>query len=244
MHITRKGGCAIAAALFVLSCKLLRRGEGDKDKDFPVDTTTPPPTVAATAPSADPIASGTPSAGVADIVDAAVIDPRIAARNQALREAAEFGMIGMLGGDGGDTAPWGGGGTGGTIGLGNIGTLGGSSLTDGGRRRSPSIRQGTTSVNGRLPPEVIQRIVRQNFGRFRLCYENGLRSNPVLQGRISVTFVIARDGSITSVKDGGSDMPDTGVVQCVVRGFGNLSFPQPEAGIVTVTFPLIFNPAS
>ena len=40
---------------------------------------------------------------------------------------------------------------------------------------------GATSVSGRLPPEVIQRIVRQNFGRFRLCYENGLRSNPNLR---------------------------------------------------------------
>ena len=29
-----------------------------------------------------------------------------------------------------------------------------------------------------MTPEVIQRIVRQNYGRFRLCYENGLRNNP------------------------------------------------------------------
>jgi hypothetical protein len=229
--------------LLLVGCKLLHRGGDDKDKDFPVDTTTPPPTVAATAPSLDPAASAVPSAvaSALDIVDAAAIDPRIAARNQALHEAAEFGMIGIIG-DASDTAPWG---PGGTIGLGNIGTLGGSRLTagDAGRTRSASIRQGAITVNGRLPPEVIQRIVRQNFGRFRLCYENGLRSNPALQGRVSVTFVIARDGSISSAKDGGSDLPDTGVVQCVVRGFGNLSFPQPEAGIVTVTFPLIFNPS-
>jgi hypothetical protein len=37
-------------------------------------------------------------------------------------------------------------------------------------------------------------------------------------------------------------MPDQAVVGCVVRGFGNLSFPQPEGGIVTVVYPLIFNP--
>ena len=54
------------------------------------------------------------------------------------------------------------------------------------RRRAPGQGaegpQGATQVNGRLPPEVIQRIVRQNFGRFRLCYENGLRNNPNLAG--------------------------------------------------------------
>ena len=42
--------------------------------------------------------------------------------------------------------------------------------------------------------------------------------------------------------DGGSDIPDANVVQCVTRGFTNLSFPQPEGGIVTVVYPIIFNP--
>jgi hypothetical protein len=225
-------------------------------------------------------------------------DPHIA-RQAALREAAEFGMIGLLNtGAGGDpnapTAPWGreeslgndpmsargnmwgdaigdsfgagglglsgvgegGGGRGEGIGLGNIGTIGHGAGTGNGQgfgsghgrlggshqTRSPSIRQGATQVNGRLPPEVIQRIVRQNFGRFRLCYENGLRTNPNLQGRVAVKFVIDRAGSVSTASDGGSDLPDQGVVSCVVRGFGNLSFPQPEGGIVTVVYPIIFNP--
>ena len=37
-------------------------------------------------------------------------------------------------------------------------------------------------------------------------------------------------------------MPDRASVACVVRGFGNLSFPQPEGGIVTVVYPIIFSP--
>ena len=84
--------------------------------------------------------------------------------------------------------------------------------------------------------------MRQNFGRFRLCYENGLRTNPNLQGRVAVKFVIDRSGAVGMTADGGSDIPDSGVVQCVVRGFGNLSFPQPEGGMVTVVYPIMFNP--
>ncbi len=225
-------------------------------------------------------------------------DPHIA-RQAALREAADFGMIGLINvGAGGDpnapTAPWGredslgndplsargnmwgdaigdafgagglglsgvgegGGGRGEGIGLGNIGTLGHGAGTGTGQgfgnghgrlggahqTKSPSLRQGTTQVNGRLPPEVIQRIVRQNFGRFKLCYENGLRTNPNLQGRVAVKFVIDRTGAVSTAQDGGSDLPDQGVVSCVVRGFGNLSFPQPEGGIVTVVYPILFNP--
>jgi hypothetical protein len=108
--------------------------------------------------------------------------------------------------------------------------------------RGPQVRMGAVSISGRLPPEVIQRIVRQNFGRFRLCYEAGLRNNPNLQGRVAVRFVIGRDGAVSNISNGGSDLPDGGVVRCIVRAFEGLSFPQPEGGIVTAVYPIMLSP--
>jgi hypothetical protein len=144
------------------------------------------------------------------------------------------------------------------IGLGSIGTLNhGSGLGDGdgfgkghghlGRphhAHPPTVRVSNPVVSGRIAPEVIQRIVRQNFGRFRLCYENGLRGNPNLAGRVGVRFVIGRDGAVSNVGNGGSDLPDASVVSCVARAFYGLSFPQPENGIVTVTYPIVFTPGA
>ena len=106
------------------------------------------------------------------------------------------------------------------------------------------MRTGTPMTSGRLPPEVIQRVVRQNYGRFKGCYENGLRNNPSLAGRVAVRFVIGHDGDVSSVANGGSDLPDAGVVSCVTRAFYGLSFPHPENGIVTVTYPIVFSPAN
>jgi hypothetical protein len=147
----------------------------------------------------------------------------------------------------------GGGGPGDGIGVGAIGTVG-HDLTGGfGSRRplrahqatSPSVvRLGVSSSSGHLPPEVIQRVVRQNYGRFKGCYETGLRGNPSLQGRVGVRFVIGHDGEVSNVADGGSDLPDAGVVSCVTRAFYGLSFPHPETGIVTVTYPIVFSPAN
>jgi len=142
-------------------------------------------------------------------------------------------------------------GTIGHIGGGGVGFSGGSHDFAGTHRtRAPVLRCASsssdacaTTVNGRLPPEIVQRVVRQNFGRFRRCYEDGLHGNPSLEGRVAVKFVIARDGSVMTSQDGGSDLADDGVRQCVVRSFGTLSFPKPEGGIVTVVYPIVLSPS-
>ncbi len=108
-------------------------------------------------------------------------------------------------------------------------------------RKVPRVREGAAIVNGRLPPEVIQRIVRQNFGRFRMCYESGLKRDPTIEGKVAVRFVIDTNGEVSSVSDAGSTMPDKSIVSCVQRALGGLSFPMPEGGIVTVVFPIVFS---
>jgi hypothetical protein len=147
------------------------------------------------------------------------------------------GVGSTVGGGGGGPGRWGYG-KGDKDGLGN-----GHGPGQGGHVVKPiSMRTPNVTTNGRLPAEVIQRIVRQNAGRFRLCYEAGLRSNPGLTGRITTKFVIGRDGAVAQAQDAGSDLPSQEVVSCVVRSFTNLSFPQPEGGIATVTYPIVFSP--
>ncbi|MDB4941857.1 MAG: putative abductin-like protein [Labilithrix sp.] len=147
------------------------------------------------------------------------------------------GGIGTIGGGGGK-GPWG-------FGPGDKGGMGiGHGPGQGGHPVHP-IRlrpDGEAKISGHLPREVIQRIVRQNFGRFRMCYEQGLRNNPGLTGRISTAFVIGRDGSVSQSMDAGSDLPDQNVVACVVKSFQSLSFPSPEGGIATVTYPIVLTP--
>src|SRR5262249_1515154 len=96
----------------------------------------------------------------------------------------------------------GGGGRGEGIGMGTLGR-GAGRMGGGHATRAPSIRMGATSVSGRVPPEVIQRIVRQSYGRFRACYETALRRRPGLQGRVAIRFVIDRTGAVPQASDAG-----------------------------------------
>ncbi|HEY4120993.1 MAG TPA: AgmX/PglI C-terminal domain-containing protein, partial [Byssovorax sp.] len=150
----------------------------------------------------------------------------------------------------------GGSGKGDGIGLGSIGTIGHGASNGAGqgfgsghgrlggshKSSAPQVRMGASQVSGRMPPEVIQRVVRMNFGRFRLCYEQALAKDANLQGRVSVRFLIARDGSVAASSDGGSDIGDANMVQCVVNAFRSLSFPTlpDSSGPVTVVYPLQF----
>jgi TonB family protein len=102
---------------------------------------------------------------------------------------------------------------------------------------------GSTTVSGRLPPEVIQRVVRQHMAVLRACYQQGLARNPSLSGTVKVKFVIDASGAVTSVSDAGSDLPDEDVKTCVRNQIKTFSFPQPEGGIVTVTYPFVFKSA-
>ena len=110
-------------------------------------------------------------------------------------------------------------------------------------------------VSGRLPPTEIQHAVRSRFGGLRKCYEDGLRRDPNLAGRLVVRFVIGRDGKVTAVAEGGlpgssppspasAPFPVRAVVSCVLRDFEKFTFPAPVGGIVTVVYPIVFSPVS
>lgn len=153
----------------------------------------------------------------------------------------------------------GGAGTGYGVGLGTLSILGegdralanDAALAVGSGRLSGSHRTrgtrcgcGGARVSGRLPAEVIQRVVRQNFGRFRGCWSPDQLARDSTGGRVSVAFVIGLDGAVSSASlvETAYDLPP-GVRSCVVRQFGGLSFPAPEGGIVRVTYPIVFEAA-
>jgi len=115
-----------------------------------------------------------------------------------------------------------------------------ASLTGTGRSVHPTVRQGTMLVNGRLPPEVVRRIMRAHFPAFRLCYELALQKDPTIAGRVAVRFVIGPNGDVTSATDDGSDLASSEVRSCVIERAKTLLFPKPESGRVTVVFPMIF----
>ena len=101
------------------------------------------------------------------------------------------------------------------------------------------IETGTTIV-GRLPPEVIKRIVRANFPRFRACYEQGLKTDATLKGTVVTKILIDTTGDVASASTATGTMGNAAVEACVLGVFKTLAFPEPEGGKVSVTYPIDF----
>lgn len=107
----------------------------------------------------------------------------------------------------------------------------------------PQLRVGSTSMGGRLPPELIQKVVRDAYGRLRRCYEVGLAKNANLEGKVVVRFLITREGKVGDVAVAqGTTLSDKAAIECMVKEYKSLAFPPPEGGIVTVVYPIMFSP--
>jgi hypothetical protein len=101
----------------------------------------------------------------------------------------------------------------------------------------PLVRMGASTRVGRLPPEVIQKVVRENMGRFSLCFEAAFRNNPPPFQTVTVGFTIERDGSVNKVQTT-SENTSASVATCVGKAFRSVVFPKPEGGTVKVSYPI------
>jgi hypothetical protein len=104
------------------------------------------------------------------------------------------------------------------------------------------VELGHFTASDGLPPEVIQRIVRQRAPSYRKCYEDGLKKRADLMGRVVVRFIIDASGDVSDPIQAEQDMGDQSVATCVGDVFKTLIFPSPGNKPLTVVFPILFAP--
>ncbi len=83
---------------------------------------------------------------------------------------------------------------------------------------------------------VVSRIMRQNHGRLRRCYEQQLKTHPGFEGTVVSQFRIRRNGEVTDVKQHKTNKAgNDALTQCVIASHRGVSLPRPpvrEAEVV------------
>lgn len=132
-----------------------------------------------------------------------------------------------------------GGGGGGGQGSG-FGTGIGSGLGAGSGARDIAFDASNVAVRGGLERSEVDAVIQENIAQIRYCYNQGLRTNRDLQGKITTTFVISADGKVKSSRIASSTLGSPTVDNCVKDRVLTWQFPRPRGGgEVAVNYPFL-----
>ncbi len=96
-------------------------------------------------------------------------------------------------------------------------------------------------VSDGLAREEIQRVIRRNRARFRVCYERALQREADLNGKVSTRFTIGPDGAVIAALIDESTLGHAEVEACLVAQLKRTAFPAPRGrGVVVVRYPFLF----
>ena len=106
----------------------------------------------------------------------------------------------------------------------------------------PSVGVREPITIGNVDKATIDRIVKQHLTQIRTCYERELARNPSLSGKITVKFVIAKDGQVSTSNSAHSTLGSAPAEECIHGHFRRMRFPPPRGGgIAVIRYPLVFN---
>jgi hypothetical protein len=160
---------------------------------------------------------------------------------QALSGAGGVAVATEPGGVGGRK----GGGQGGAATIGDLGTSGGGKVALGTKsdvRVTGSVGVEDAEVDS---PDIDQQklggFVRARMSAIKACYENQLKRNPSLKGRIRVRFVILETGALSEVTAVENTLGSPEVVACIVGTMRAWRTPFRPTGTVPVEYPFVFS---
>lgn len=120
---------------------------------------------------------------------------------------------------------------GGKAGYGKISMVGGTSAT------SLPLNEEVT-VEGGLDQDQIIAVINRNKGQITYCYEQGLRAQPTIGGRVAVSFIIGPNGKISKANVAESSLGSRTVESCMIARMKTWQFPRPVGAVnVDVLYP-------
>jgi len=104
----------------------------------------------------------------------------------------------------------------------------------------PSGITGAGSTSGQRTSAIIRSVVESHRSGIEYTYKKYLKSNPILQGKLVVQFVISASGQVTNVQVISSSLGMPSLEKDVVNLIYGWRFPPIPEGDVTVLYPFVF----
>jgi outer membrane biosynthesis protein TonB len=141
-----------------------------------------------------------------------------------------------------------GGGQGGAASIGDLATSGGGKVGYGAKnevRVSGSVAAEEAEVDSAdIDQQKLAAFVRARMGGVKACYENALKRNPSLKGKISIRFTILETGGLSDLNASVNSVGSPEVAQCIIATMRSWRTQFRPSGPVTVEYPFVFTPVN
>jgi protein TonB len=109
----------------------------------------------------------------------------------------------------------------------------------------PALIEGSTKYNGNRNVSEIAAFISKKQAAIGMMYEERLKVNPTLEGKITVVMVIEEDGTVSSadVMRSETTLDDSDFQSDLLRRIKHWVFPPSTGGAVEMKSPFIFKPA-
>jgi hypothetical protein len=142
-----------------------------------------------------------------------------------------------------------GGGSGAPASIGDLGTSGGGGEKVAlGAKSEVKVTGAVAAEDAEIDSPDIDQVklgafVRARMGAIKACYENQLKRNPGLKGKIRIRFTILETGALAEVVAIENGVGSSEVAACIVATVGAWRTPFRPSGTVTVEYPFVFSAA-
>jgi TonB family protein len=82
------------------------------------------------------------------------------------------------------------------------------------------------------------------MGLIKACYENALKRNPSLKGKVVIRFTILETGGVADVGASQNSLGSSDVASCIMNTMRSWRTPFRPSGPVTIEYPFLFTPSN
>lgn len=95
-------------------------------------------------------------------------------------------------------------------------------------------------IDGGLDANSIKRTVRRHLPAVKHCYEQELRRNPKLKGKVTLEVSVSASGVVSNSEVLESNMNSPRMMKCLLGAIRRWRFARPTSGEVVFSYPFIF----
>jgi len=141
-----------------------------------------------------------------------------------------------------------GGGQGGAASIGDLATSGGGAVAYGAKSEvkvTGSVAAEEAEIDSaEIDQQKLGAFVKARFGLIKACYENALKRNPNLKGKVTIRFTILETGGLADIEAAVNTIGSADVATCIMATMRSWRTPFKPSGPVTVEYPFVFTPVN